>query len=117
MHHLNRIEWLRLWLEQNAAIGGLLLAVVLVLILGALGSPRRFGQPVDGQIVKFVVWPSGKGSSLAAVVRLRNGEVTAPVSLSDGCRIGGPIHLITPEFLWGRSYRAAAIPCSAEAQQ
>ena len=109
--HLSRIARLRRWLQQLAAIGGLLLAVALVAILGFLALPLRLGQPVDGVIVNFIWY--GKGSSLAALVRLPDGEFMVPVRQSDDCRLGGRIHLNTTETRLGRRYGAALMPCSA----
>ena len=116
----SRIEAFRLWLQKRAALGGLLLAVALVTVLAAVGTvlytPRSFGQPVDGAIVKFIWY--GKHSDRAALVRVPDGlfMVSLPQSTGFDCRIGERIHLIPYETLLGRRYETVdALPCSSGA--
>ncbi len=115
MGHPSRIEPFRLWLQNRAALGGLLLAVAFVAVLAALAMPHRFGQPVDGVVVKFLWY--GKGYDRAALVRVPDGEFMVSLPQTIDCRVGDRIHLVPSETLLGRRYGSVgAMPCSAGAR-
>lgn len=108
--HLSRIQRLRRWLAQA---GGLLLVVAVLLIFGVLFWPRRYGQSVDGEVVKFIWY--GRGASLSALVRVPAGDYLVPLRRPNNCKIGDSIQVTPVETLLGRRYAATNwMPCSAD---
>ena len=110
--HLRRTERLRRWLTETGPLLLVAAALVILAILGILAPPRRIGQPVDGEVVRFIWY--GRGFSLSALVRAPDGEYLVHIQQSDGCKIGDRIRLIPFESPAGRSYGPAfPTPCSA----
>jgi hypothetical protein len=100
------LENLKLWLYDHTGIGGLAVAVtVLVLVAVPLSIQTGPAGPVVGTVTGFAGRQGLKANRLYAIVSIGDQTARFEVVADQGCKIGKSVKLWRTQHLWGTRYQ------------
>jgi hypothetical protein len=107
---------LRRWLSENDQTAGLIGALSVTALVGALLTAFAYYPlgPVErtsGTILNRGIGIGRNGAWERVLVKAEDRQVPLTISLGNSCRVGGRIHLMAQRRLWGLSIDADWPPC------
>ena len=108
----SKLALVKLWLELNPVLLGLLgAAVVLAAALGVWCIPIGSARQISG-VVQGLGFGGGKVvPHPIAFVRLANRNVVVQLHEGQSCVVGSRISILRERYLWGIAFDAAWLPC------
>ena len=107
------VAFVRLWLGEGAPLAGFIaVAVLSIIVIGALIVPIGRPELVVGQIMAFGSNETNTGSYPVADIQLGAMRVDVVIPRANRCAVGGLIRLQWIRYVWGRSLQPGWPPCS-----